>query len=173
MKAGILTGMLTGVTFGIVLAMFLVALCNKDRKVKTDYDERQQQVRGKGFKYAFFTMFGATFVLIILKAAEVEIPIHDSVLLFFLVILGVAEYATYAILHDAYFGLNNKRDSYLIIFALIALLNIFATVRCGIEGELVVDGVLQLNGINLLCAALFLWLFIVLIIKKIADEKED
>lgn len=173
MNEGIFTGMLTGITFGIVLAVLLIALCNKDRKIKTEYDERQQQVRGKGFKYAFFTVFGAIIVLIVLKAAEVAIPIHDSVVLFFIVVLGIAEYATYAILHDAYFGLNNKRSSYLMIFALIALINTFATIRCGIAGVLVVDGVLELNGINMLCAALFLWLFIVLIIKKYLDEKED
>lgn len=173
MNSESLVGIILGITFGLVLGVLAIAISNKDKKVKTEYDERQQQVRGKGFRYAFFVMMAGIIVLILLKTGEIVLPIHDSVLLFFVMILGVAEYVTYAIMHDAYFGINNSINSYLLIFAFIALINIAVTVASAVEGRLVTDGVLGLAGINMLCGAMFLWIFIVLMIKKASDERED
>lgn len=173
MSTAMVLGIISGMIIGVAVALILFTICNKDSKIKTEYDERQEQIRGKGFKYGFFTMFGAIIVMIILKAAEINIPIHDAVILFFIMLTGVAEYVTYTIMHDAYFGINNKINSYMLVFALIALVNVLVTVMNAISGELVVDGVLGLNGINMLCAAMFLWIFIVLVIKKLSDERED
>lgn len=173
MNTAMLYGIVSGITFGIVLAMLLLAISNKDNKIKTEYDERQQQVRGKGFRYGFFTMMGGIIIMMIIKSADVPIPVHDAVLLFLVMIIGVAEYVTYAILHDAYFGLNNKINSYLVIFAGIAVINAAVTIINAVSGSLIVDGTLGIGGINMLCSAMFVWMFIVLLIKKITDEKED
>lgn len=173
MNASVLLGMLSGITVGIIISVLLTILCNKGRKYKTEYDERQQQVRGKGFKYGFFVMLGMLIVFIVVKGAGITIPIHDAVLLFLIAAVGISEYVTYAIMHDAYFGLNNKIDSYLLLFAVIAVINIIGAVLAGLNGTLVEDGVLGLNGINMLCAAMFIWIFLVLVIKKISEEKED
>lgn len=173
MNSGILIGMLTGIFVGALLSIVILIACNKDRKLKTEYDERQQLIRGKGYKYGFYTMMGAIVLLIILKVAEVNIPIHDAVVLFFIIALGISETVTYDIMHDAYFGLNNKINSYLIAFGLIAMINVLVVIGVGMSGNLVQDGVLGLNGMNLICAMMLFWIFIVMMIKKLSDEKGD
>ena len=49
-------GFVIGLIVGIILVMVLIKMANKDRRIKTEYDERQEKIRGKAYKYAFYTM---------------------------------------------------------------------------------------------------------------------
>lgn len=162
-----------GIMVGILLAVILIKAANRDGRFKTEYDERQEAVRGKGFKYAFYTMIALTGIQICLEVGEIELPIHRAVQAFGLMAICVIVYVTYAILNDAYFGLNNKIDRYIIIFALLAVTQIVSAVAQSLSGQLIVDGVLGLGGCSLICAFLFVWIFALMIIKKATDGKEE
>lgn len=173
MKTDVMAGAFGGMLIGVVVAVILLIVCNKDRRIRTRYDERQKLLQGKSYQWGFNIMIGCEAVLIALKASDAELPVADSVLQFFVMIMGVAGYVTHAIMHDAYFGLNNKIGRYLLVFAIVAAVNVLSSVCCAISGELIVDGQLGTMGIGILCSALFVWIFIVLLIRKLSDEKED
>ena len=46
-------GFAVGITVGVILVMVLLKMSNTDKKIKTEYDERQERIRGKAYKYAF------------------------------------------------------------------------------------------------------------------------
>ena len=48
-------GFIVGLIVGLILVVILFKYANTDKKVKTEYDERQEKVRGKAYMYAFYT----------------------------------------------------------------------------------------------------------------------
>ena len=57
MERSILTSMLVaaGIICGLIIAVIIIKVCNKNGKFKSDYDERQQIMIGKSYKYAMMT----------------------------------------------------------------------------------------------------------------------
>ena len=50
------SGLVFGLIIGLAIAAILIKAANKDGKFKTKYDERQEAVRGKAYKYSFYTL---------------------------------------------------------------------------------------------------------------------
>ena len=61
---------------------------------------------------------------------------------------------------DAYMSLNENPKRTYALFLAIAVINILVGVRGILEGTIIKDGVVTFSGINLLCALLFIILFI-------------
>ncbi len=53
MNAKVSAGMAMGLMVGLVIAVILLKVANKDHKLKTQYDERQELVKGKAINIAF------------------------------------------------------------------------------------------------------------------------
>ena len=49
-------GLAVGILVGLIIAAVLIVIANKNRKFKTEYDERQLKVRGDAYRYAFYTV---------------------------------------------------------------------------------------------------------------------
>jgi hypothetical protein len=162
--------------FAIVVAIIAsIIACigyNNDKKIKTKYDERQKQARGKSFMLGFYTMAGASAVFMILHLLGLGhfMGIHGYATT---VILGVIVQMSYAIFKDAYVGINTNLRKYLIFMTAVSLINIFAAVTAFVSGTMIIDGALQTPFLNLLCSVLFAVLVADLGIKKLIDKKEQ
>ncbi|MBP5385090.1 MAG: hypothetical protein J6Y57_08985 [Lachnospiraceae bacterium] len=167
-------GKMTGVTAGLLIGFLVVAviavICNKNRKLKTQYDERQQIARGKGFRFGFYSMIAWAVINEILAFGAIELPIEPAMMAFSYIFIGVATDVTYCIFHDAYWGLNNNKMRYLICFLFVAALNVFVVIRTLRSGELFVDGRLGTYGINAFCALLFVLIGIAIAIQMIREK---
>ena len=167
---------------GFVVGLLLVAaVCFLfARKVHTDgarkpkFDERQELVRGRGYKYAFFTLMVYQLLYAVLKTAFGWTVLDEMTELFIGLYLAIGVYACYAIWHDAYFALNEKRVYYIWLFAVIAVINGGVGIAHILRGEVVVDGVINyVNSMNLLGAVLFLVVLAALLVKEIASRREE
>jgi MFS family permease len=127
-------GVAVGIVFGLILAIALIMIANKNRKIKTEYDERQLRVRGDAYRYAFYTVVIWEVFLFILAFGEIRLPIPEYVLHFTGILAGVIVLSSYCIWKDAYWGLNNNRKRYGIILVVAGLLNIFPVVMALREG---------------------------------------
>lgn len=116
---GYLWGALVGIIAGVVLAAVLLKLTKKDGSMRCRYDERQEVVRGRGFKYGFFTML-IYFAAETLFGSFLELFADRSVISFIGLCLGVAVYAVYGIWKDAYISLNENPKRVIIVFFVIA-----------------------------------------------------
>ena len=156
-----------GIALGLVIAVLLVKYANKDHAVKSKYDERQEAVRGKAYRYAFYSILIYEALMLVLEVGQISLPLPSYVLHFAGIIVGCLVLAGYSIWNDVYWGLNNTRKRYAVIFLVCAALNAIPVVFT-ILGKATFDAA-WLNAIVLIMLAV---VGIELIIKEIIDKRE-
>ncbi len=170
---GILAGAITGVIIGILVLIIILKVTKTDGNIKCKYDERQELVRGKGFKYAFFTLLCYNFIVACLIMAFEEIPIDGSGYLMIGTIIGVLVYVTYAIWNEAYFSLNENPKKIMLVFALLGFSNLLLGIRQMIEGKFLENGVLTFHSMNFFIGIVMVIIFAVLVAKQICRRREE
>lgn len=165
-----LAGVLVGILVGLVLVVILIRYIRTDKKIKAKYDERQELIRGRGFKYAFYTslVYFGLLTIAMLGLAEI-IPIPSGTLTFFGICLSVLVDAGYCIWHEAYFALNENPKRVMIAFCIIGLINLIL----GLFGLHSTDPLQSQGLINLACAVLFIGIFLILLVKHMSRRKND
>ena len=68
-------GVTFGIIIGLILAIALILISNNNRKIKSEYDERQLRVRGDAYRYAFYTVLICEVILFILAFGEFSLPV--------------------------------------------------------------------------------------------------
>ena len=164
-----------GIIVGIIICVFIFKFANKDRKVRTEYDERQKLIKGRGYMYGFYTTMIYEAIIMVLLIGDIDLPIKQYVWHALGIYLGVVVVCVHAIWNRAYWGLNNDHKKYMGVFVACFILNLFpviGTLRSGIN---IVDGYLDLPFVNLICLVFFLILSVAAIAREVLDagEKED
>ena len=117
--AGIVCGVLV-----VALVCWLVLHINKKTGVeKKEYDERQQAIRDKGFRFAYLSLIGYMAVFAFLYSLDI-IRGEMSGWLLIGVILSLLVHIVYSIYMDAYFRVSDSPKSYIILFAVLGAINI-------------------------------------------------
>lgn len=173
LSIGVKVAFVIGLAIGLLVVAICLAASKKGDETKNQFDERQELVRGIGFKYGFFTLMISNAVLLFLKVLEVPLFGNMEVAMTVSIVAGVAVFASYCIWNDGYFALNENRKSLLIMFGLIGALNIVIGIANLIAGVVIENGALTFRSTNLFCALLFLVIFVVLLLKHIKDGKEE
>jgi len=166
-----------GLAAGIITALLIFAIIYKFKKnkLKGTYDERQELIRGRGYKYAFFTVIVLIAVYLIADMAGVfEVtPLTHSLTIFFILLVGVVVYALYCIHNDSYFGIGMDTRAYKGIMWFVVILNLITSVRHLREGALV-DGKLQFESYSgLLFAIAFAAILIGLHVRSAELKREE
>lgn len=164
---------LCGILLGLLMSYIVLVVIKKGDSTKAVYDERQQAVRGTGFKIGFFTMLGLDGCIVLLHLLEIPIPADIEMIAATGAIIGIGVYAVYCSWKDGYFALNENRNSMLVFLGIIGLINIALAIVDIITDTLFQNGSLTFRGINLLCGILVMIVFLTLLIKKVQDEKEE
>ena len=160
-------GLAVGIAVGLIIAALLVKYANKDHAVKSKYDERQEAVRGKAYRYAFYSIIIYEAVMLVLEIGQIKLPLPSYVMHFTGIIVGCLVLACYSIWKDVYWGLNNNRKRYAIIFLVCAALNAIPVVFT-ILGKTAFDAA-WLNALVLIMLAI---VGIELLIKEGIDRRE-
>lgn len=160
-----------GTVVGIAIAVVAIGAMNKDKKVRTKYDERQKIARGKSYTWGFYAAIATAAIFTFLSTLDL-MKFFGNYAYFTIIIAGVTVQAAHAILHDAYVGLNTNLKSYMIFMAIIGLINGTSAVSGIISGAMLEDGVLQMPFMNLLCAVMFVMLAVAMGVKHLIDKKE-
>ena len=71
-------GILFGIFFGLILSVILLKVCNKNKKVRSEYDERQNVVRGRAYKYGFYAICFYLAIVAILPIANISLPLDGT-----------------------------------------------------------------------------------------------
>lgn len=172
----ILAGILTGTIVGVILLILFLKLTKKDGSVKCKFDERQELIRGRGFKYGFFTLIIYDLCVTFLKDVLSLNQYADTALLSLIgILIAICVYVSYCIWNEGYFSVNENPKKVLISFAVVALFNFFIGYMQIIDKGIFENGVLTYRCINLLIGFLFLIIFAELFLKKViikSDEEE-
>ncbi|MBQ6509226.1 MAG: hypothetical protein IJI07_07120 [Flexilinea sp.] len=166
-------GIASGIVFGLIICFIVFKFANKDHKAKTAYDERQQVIRGRGYRVAFYTAMILEVIFLVLDYGNISLPVdpylvHASVIFISCTVLGC-----HAIWNGAYWGLNNDRRRYYIVLAATVVLNAFPVIMTATHGELMENGKLSPVFINLLSLLMLAVLGIVMLIRDRLDRNEE
>ena len=166
-------GFIFGIMVGAILVLVLLKMANKDRRIKTEYDERQEKIRGRAYKYAFYTMVYYQAILVCLSFAEITLPIDSYIMEFFGIILGCTVLGGYCVWHDVYWGLNNDHRRYYIVFGVCLFLNLIPVIVPAIKGEFAGNGLSGAPMLNLMVIFMMVVLLAELGIKHLIDKKTE
>ncbi len=166
-------GFVAGLMIAAIALVFIFKYANKDGRVRTEYDERQKAVRGKAYKYAFYTVVFAQAVNMCLLMSDMQLPIEDYALVFTGILLGCIVLAVYCIWNDVYWGMNNDHKRYHIIFFIATILNLMP-VYFGIRsGTLYENGKIGMPLLNIVVLIMMAVIYVELLVKKLMDKKSD
>ena len=165
----------------VIILVFVVAtiLYKKNNIGKDQFDERQEMIRKKAYKYSAMTMLFCSLFYYILCTLSEKQYMEDGVSVLLVALLGVAVFAIYSIFNDSFFGFRGQRGafsqpgSYMILVSIIVIANGIGSVRMFQEHQLIKKGVLTSNVINLALTILFLAILIALVIKYLMNRNEN
>ena len=167
-------GLAIGIVVGLIACVFIFRYANKDHKIKSEYDERQKLIKGRGYMYGFYTvMIYEAIMMCFMVGGYPDLPLQHYIWHAIGIYLGVAVVCVHAIWNRAYWGLNNDHKKYIMVFVACFVLNllpVIGTIRSGVK---VVDGYLDLPFVNIICVAFFLVIAVVAIIREITDARQS
>ena len=171
-NAAMNTGIAVGVAVGIILVIVILRFINRNKKVTTDYDERQKQIRGEGYKIAFYAVLFYEAAMCVISPLS-DLPMEPYMLHALAIFFGVLVQVCYCIWKGAYIGQNTNLPRFVVIMTVISLFNLFVAFMAWRQGFLIIDGKLQAQGINLICGLMFAVIGVVGLIRKVTDREED
>lgn len=169
MNATASVGMVFGLMVGLVIAAILLKVANKDHKVKTQYDERQEMIKGRGYKYSFYTMIFAEVIAMFLEMSGIELPIESYLVHTIAILIGALVLCVHSIWNGVYWGLNNNRRTYSIIIVLAVVLNIIPLVGPIVQGKLSGHGIYSIPVLNLIVLIWMALIGVAALAKKCVD----
>lgn len=161
-----LLGMVVGVAAVAVIGI-IGKVVFKKRVFSCDYDERQELIRGRAFKYGFWVM--AAYFLAYGLMAEFLNPkyIGTGSISILGVGIGILVFAVYAIWHDAYYALTENPKRFTMLFGALMVLNLVGGIRYIREN----NGETEMISVNLIFAVVFMVILLVQVLKIIKDKK--
>lgn len=171
------TSYAAGLAFGIVTALIIFAIVWKfgKKSMKGTFDERQELVRGRGYKYASFTMLGLLTLDLLVESLDAfeTLPVTRTLAIFFIFLAGVMVYALYCIKNDSYFGVGTDTRTYRAVMWVVIVCNAVSGFT-GLKDGAIEDGKLAFGPCaSLLFCLAFVIIMIMLSIKqrKLAEEE--
>ncbi len=167
--------LLLGLIFGIIMAAILICIIMKkittDKSLKAKYDERQEVVRGRAYKYGFLTMCILN-ILVAFMGKPLSKYLEYGVLVFISVCISLLVFAGYCIFNEAYIGINEKPVRSIILLFAIGVLNIWL----GVMNYVLQRGVtekrlLKVENVNLIAGVLIIVIVIMMIVKQLINKK--
>ncbi|MBR1441704.1 MAG: hypothetical protein IJ589_10850 [Lachnospiraceae bacterium] len=161
-----------GLMVGLIICVILFKIANTNKKIKSEYDERQEAIRNRGYKYSFYALIVAELALMCARALEITFPFADYLLHLGAMLFGLLFLGIYTIWNDAYWGMNNNRKRYTVIIVIAVLLNILPVVMAVKNGFL---GNAGLNSVPIMNIMVLVWLAIIgiaAVIKKIVKKND-
>ena len=135
-----------------------------DKFKEAKYDERQTAVRGRAFKYAYGTLLVALLLYVVTDGIwDWCVPLTGCAAA---IAMSLVPYVWVSIMNEAYWWANTKRVGQYVTFALLGLMNLGLALSSWLRGDLIVDGVLQIGGANLVLGSVFIYVFVIAMIQR-------
>lgn len=116
------------IIFMALLIVFFIFTLKQSKK--SNYDERQELIRGRGYKYGFLTILSLDAIFLILNG---QVKVSSLLMIMIPLFAGVWVFSMYTIWNSAYFALDqNKVKLFSWIFVIVGVMNCIK----GIEGPI-------------------------------------
>lgn len=171
---GKFAGFIVGVIVGLIIIAIIIRKLNhknSNGKYRTEYDERQQVIRGRGYAVGFYAMAVYLFILMMVDMLGASIPATMQILAFAGIIVGIVADCCYCVWKGAYWGMNNNKKAYAIFFVVAGIINFGAFYMACREGRVFENGMLSTTVINLLCGIMLVAIGLASLLKSVVDKR--
>ena len=156
-----------------VVVLFVLLYSRRKGRSCDAYDERQQLIRGRAYRFGFFSTLVLGLAVMVAGSLGLYRFAAPSFCFFAALFGGIVAFAVYCVLRGAYLTAKDSFRSRAGLFGLIVVINAAVTVLRAADGELFEDGVLTLGtAAPALMAAGFLILLAALFIARARAKKE-
>lgn len=162
-----------GVLIGLLFVVILITSATKGDDVKVKFDERQELVRGKGFKYAFFVIIIWELILFALEPLGITIPMTLGNASVINILIGATVYASYCIWNDGYFALNQRNGVIMAVLIIMGVINLLIGIYSFVAGYAWVNGQLSVGSMNLFCGIMMIIVCIVMLLKRFVKDRKE
>ena len=157
----------------IAVQIFKIIMFKKDKDY-SGYDERQELIRGRAFRYGFLTLALSLAAVMLWEECVGALPIEFSLLMMACLMVGCLVVILYDIWKDAYWGIRQASGSNAAIVLMVAVMVMqYLSFRGHASaGDVIVDGILTWDGgIYLLIFAFFALIIVNLLLKAWVDKR--
>ncbi len=163
MNSWYICGIAVGIIISVLLVVGILMFINKDKSLKTVFDERQSAARGFAYKVGFFTLFIEMFIAAFLESIGNHLfTSFDGMVT--LALVGMVVFVIVCIVKDAYVGLNEQPKKTFSALFIIGLSNYVISQTASQEPIGIVDGRFSMS-INLQCAICLMIIIVVYVIR--------
>lgn len=164
--------LLSYVTIFVIIVLLVQVLkgIKKQNPSGKQYDERQLLARGNAYKYAFFTVliyFVGIGVLSVIFEREFATTYAYGCLG---LCIGLIVFVTYSTFQDAYIGIKENMNLSIGSAFLVGICNLVPGLLN--TNKIIIEGVLQNTVSQLALGVTFLYVGMILIVKKLIDQRE-
>lgn len=131
----------------IAVQVFKIIMFKKDKDY-SGYDERQELIRGRAFRYGFLTLAALLAAAVLWEECVGALPIEFSLLMMACLMVGCLVVILYDIWQDAYWGIRQTSGSNAAIVLMVAVMVMqYLSFRGHASaGDVIVDGILTWDG---------------------------
>ena len=131
----------------IAVQIFKIIMFKKDKDY-SGYDERQELIRGRAFRYGFLTLAFSLAAVTLWEECVGALPIEFSLLMMACLMVGCLVVILYDIWKDAYWGIRQASGSNAAIVLMVAVMVMqYLSFRGHASaGNVIVDGILTWDG---------------------------
>ena len=158
---------------GILIGLLIRLLVKEGNKATSEYDERQELLRGRAYKWGYIFLGSYVGILAFLSFVGISLPADNSLLLIIGLIIAMCIVETIAILNDCYFALNDNKTSIIVSFVVLMIINGMIAIYDILTGMAWADGILKIGSLNVFIDIELIYLLILIIIKTHKDGKEE
>ena len=165
-------GMAVGIMIGLIICVIFYKFANNDRKILTEYDERQEKIRGKGYKYAFYSLLAYEVIMACLVSGGYPVEPFDNYIMHILgVFISLLVLCVYTIWKGAYWGLNNNKKKYTVLIIIGFVCNLIPVIVMLVSGGIKKDGISSFPVTNLIVVIWMVIIGIVYMIRRSIDGR--
>ena len=151
------------IIFIALLIIFFILTLKQSKK--SNYDKRQELIRGRGYKYCFLTILSLDAIFLILNG---QVKVSSLLMIMIPLFAGVWVFSMYTIWNSAYFALDqNKVKLFSWIFVIVGVMNCIK----GIEG--LIKKTLMDSNMYYLLVGIFLFSIGVMLIYCFHRDQND
>ncbi|MCR5792052.1 MAG: hypothetical protein K6G65_02675 [Lachnospiraceae bacterium] len=160
----------------IILICIFTIIFIKQKKFDAGkhYDEMQLKIRGDGYRLSYFVTVMCMVALSFGYEMGLERFVSPAFGIFATLMLGIVIFPIYCIVKEVFFPLGQKGRYYIVLCAIVVVINGGVGVMHIMDGTVIQNGKLVFEyGSNLVCAAAFAALLITLACKTVYNKRRD
>lgn len=138
---------------------------------KKKHDERQRIEQGRACKYAYITLICYLLCYIFLEKLFSIVWCDLTFGLFLGIAFSLSVFLAYCVFQDAYFSITDSKVGTMIGVNIIGLAQLFIGIEHIVDGDIIQNGIITNNAINLLFFAVILLLDVFVFIRKRLDKQ--